>query len=258
MRTTPEPNPTGDTVARAKRTERAAARRRHRAMSEPELLETEAEDPRETPAPRRGAPAERSTGTPARMGVRAALRSSIHPLRVREDLAALPSLVTHRSLWLPAAITIVGAVVVAVAGIGESGALGIVGVVLFQYFLFPPALGGPFLVGFLAPRASWLLGGILGIVAASCYSVLILAFPQQITTAAPLNDQVQSAAISSFFLSPIMGALFASLAAWYRRFLSLTSPNRGRRPQESQKRVGDGRTRGTPGQKSNAKAPARR
>ena len=137
-------HPTGDTVARAKRTERAAARRRYRAATEPELLETEAEEELEAPAPRgaRAAPAARSAPDTGRVGIGAALRSSFRPLRVREDLAALPSLVTHRSLWLPVAVTVGGAVVVAVAGIGDGSALGIVGVLLFQYFLFPPALGG--------------------------------------------------------------------------------------------------------------------
>lgn len=246
-------------MARAKRTERAAARRRYRAATEPELLETEAEEELEAPLPRRtAAPAARSAPNTGRVGIGAALRSSIRPLRVREDLAALPSLVTHRSLWLPAAVTVGGAVVVAVAGIGDGSALGIVGVLLFQYFLFPPALGGPFLVGFLAPRASWLLGAIVGLVAAACYSILILVFSVKITTNAPDAAQIQTAAISSFFLSPIMGGLFAALAAWYRRFLSLTNPNRGRRPQQPVKRVGDGRTRGSTGQKPNAKAPARR
>ncbi|HEX5148212.1 MAG TPA: hypothetical protein VFW02_03950, partial [Candidatus Limnocylindrales bacterium] len=251
-------HPTGDTVARAKRTERAAARRRYRATTEPELVETEAEEEREAPAPRRAVAPPRPSGDTGRVGIGAALRSSFRPLRVREDLAMLPSLVRHRSLWLPVAVTVGGAGVVALAGIGEGSALGVVGVLLFQYFLFPPALGGPFLVGFLAPRASWLLGVIVGLVAASCYSILILAFSVQITTATPDAAQIQTAAISSFFLSPIMGGLFAALAAWYRRFLSATNPNRGRRTQQPQKRVGDGRTRASSGQKPNAKAPARR
>lgn len=247
-------------MARAKRTERAAARRRYRAATEPELLETEAEEEEEheAPAPRRAAPPARPSSETGRVGIGAALRSSFRPLRVREDLAMLPSLVRHRSLWLPVAVTVLGAGVVAVAGIGEGSALGVVGVLLFQYFLFPPALGGPFLVGFLAPRASWLLGVIVGLVAATCYSILILAFSVQITTATPDAAQIETAAISSFFLSPIMGGLFAALAAWYRRFLSATNPNRGRRTQQPQKRVGDGRTRASTVQKPNAKAPARR
>jgi phosphate/sulfate permease len=54
--------------------------------------------------------------------------------------------------------------------------------------------------------------------------------------------------------SPLLGAFFASAAAWYRRFLMLSNPNRGRRAQQAQKRPTDGRSRGS----GNTKAPARR
>lgn len=246
-------------MARAKRTERAAARRRYRAAvglaDETDVEAIDADEPAAAPA--RAIPTRAAASPEGRMPIGAALRASVHPARPRDDLAALPSLLRHRATWLPVVVTIVGAGIVAATGLGSGSALGVVGLLLFQYFLFPPALGGPFLVGFLAPRASWLLGAIVGLVAAAAYTVLILAFPVQITAAVPQTDQVQAAVLSAFVLSPIMGALFASAAAWYRRFLQLTNPNRGRRAQQSQKRVGDGRTRGAP-PKSGAKAPARR
>ena len=47
-----------------------------------------------------------------------------------------------------------------------------------------PAIGGVFIAGFLAPRASWLLGAIVGFVAAICYSVLVIAFPTTLFAAA--------------------------------------------------------------------------
>ena len=46
---------------------------------------------------------------------------------------------------------------------------------LYQYFIQTPAIGGVFIAGFLAPRASWLLGVIVGLVAAACYSILGLS-----------------------------------------------------------------------------------
>jgi hypothetical protein len=82
--------------------------------------------------------------------------------------------------------------------------------------------------------------------------------PGAIAPTAPAAATIQDIALSAFLLSPVMGGLFASLAAWYRRFLTLTNPNRGRRQQQPAKRVGDGRTRGSSGQKGNAKAAARR
>ena len=46
---------------------------------------------------------------------------------------------------------------------------------MLQYFIQTPAIGGVFIAGFLAPRASWLLGVIVGLVSAVCYSGLILS-----------------------------------------------------------------------------------
>ena len=239
-------------MARAKRTERAAARRRHRAATEPELLDAEEEE-REVPAPRRAAAPVRSSGGTVRVGIAAALRASFHPLRVREDLAALPSLVTHRALWLPVLVTVATAVATVITGGAD-----VVTALLFTYFIVTPAIGGVFLAGFLAPRASWLLGIIVSLVAAACY--IVMGYAGRLP--APFSEQFEvvptAAIVSSLVIAPVIGALFASLAAWYRRFLSLTNPNRGRRPQQPQKRPGDGRTRGPNGQKSNAKAPVRR
>jgi hypothetical protein len=101
-------------VARAKRTQRAAARRRYRAATEPELVDDEAgaEQARPAATQNRAAATARSTGEAVRVGIGTAFRASFHPLRVREDLAALPSLVTHRSLWLPVLATIISTIAV--------------------------------------------------------------------------------------------------------------------------------------------------
>lgn len=239
-------------MARAKRTssERAAARRRYRAATESEALA--AEEATEA-APGRAPQPARPTADNVRMGIMAALRASIHPVHYREDLAALPALVTNKALWLPVLITV--ASTIAVVATGSTNALA---AILFSYFVQTPGIGGSFLAGFLAPRASWLLGFIVGIVTAVSYSVLIFVFPLQIATEVPDPAVAQSAVLAAVTTSPILGALFASAAAWYRRFLTLTNPNRGRRNQQPQKRSGDGRTRGAAGQKPTAKAPARR
>jgi hypothetical protein len=88
-----------------------------------------------------------------------------------------------------------------------------------------------------------------------CYALLVVVFPSKISVG-PLPDPAvaRDIAFSAFLLSPILGAFFAAAAAWYRRFLALSNPNRGRRPAQSQKRTGDGRTRGSgPSQKAGAK-----
>ena len=241
-------------MARAKRTERAEARRRYRAVSASEPTVDVDETPAPTPrAGRSGNPAApRQNATPAvRMGFFDAFKASIHPIHVRPDLAALPWIAVHsKALWLPLLITIASTVAVIVSG-GAS-----LSQFLFAYFIQTPAIGGVFIAGFLAPRASWLLGVIVGFVAAGCYAVLILAYPLSIyPVATPSADQAREIAISAFVLSPVIGGFFAAGAAWYRRFLALSSPNRGKRGAQAPKaRPGDGRTRGgTTSQKAGAK-----
>lgn len=242
-------------MARAKRTstERAAARRRYRAATDPDVFEA---DEALDEAPTGGRRAALPTRPPAggvRLGIVAALRASIHPVRVRDDLAALPSLAINKALWLPVLVTVASTVAV-VATEGKNS----ITAILFAYFVQTPAIGGVFLAGFLAPRASWLLGAIVGFVAAIGYVAVLAIVPDALSPVAPGAATIESVALSAFVLSPIMGALFASAAAWYRRFLTLTNPNRGRKNQQPQKRVGDGRTRGAAATKANAKAPARR
>ena len=234
-------------MARAKRTssERTAARRRYRAAMDADL----AEDGSEGSTAARNAEPARAMAEAPRMGIMTALRTSFRPLNVRADLAALPSLIPHKALWLPVAVTILTAVATTVSGGSD-----VITPLLFTYFIVTPAVGGVFLAGFLAPRASWLLGVLVSLVAAVCYIAMGLALrlPEPFQTQ---FSSAQSEAIGyTLIWSPMLGAFFASAAAWYRRFLTLSNPNRGRRQQQAQKRTGDGRSRGS----TNAKAPARR
>ncbi|MEO8572007.1 MAG: hypothetical protein ABI553_09960 [Chloroflexota bacterium] len=232
-------------MARAKRTERAAARRRYRAAtaSDPAIEG----DAGEEPAPSTGrsttsAPRQAATTAPARVGFVDAFKLSIRPLHVRPDLAALPWIARHsHALWLPILITIVSTLATAV-----TGATDLVTGLLFTYFVVFPAIGGVFVGGFLAPRASWLVGIVIGLVSAVCYVALGYAGKLPAGFAEQFNLNQAGSAVSAFIYSPIMGAFFASGAAWYRRFLKLSSPNRtARRASQSPKqRPGDGRTRG--------------
>lgn len=239
MRTSHPPTTKGETVARAKRTDRAEARRRYRAEMAGEegadettdaVAASSAADAK--PRPRSSSP--QFSSPSGRIGMGAAFRQSIHPVNLREDLRALPWLAVHtKALWLPALITIVSAIAFTItAGSDFVTRFG------FAYFVQTPAIGSVFLAGFLAPRASWLIGAIVGTIAAIAYSAVI-AYVALGTADAQL---ARDAMLSSVFLSPVMGALFAAAAAWYRRFLQLSNPNRGRRAEA--KRTGnDGRTR---------------
>ena len=91
---------------------------------------------------------------------------------------------------------------------------------------------------------------------AICYGILIVAFPTMIPGAAalPTDSQAREVVISALILSPIIGSFFAAGAAWYRRFLAMSSPNRQRKASQTPKqKPGDGRTRTGSTQKAGAK-----
>lgn len=240
-------------MARAKRTARADARRRHRAeqglVDSAVTAEGDAPEPA-GPRPDRGAAAGRRPGGAERVPIGTAFRMAFRPLDVRGDLAAFPGIALRtKALWVPILLTIVSAIVyVVVQPEGSTDITAILTVFLFQYFLQTPAIGGVFIAGFLAPRASWLLGIVVGLVSALAYSLLGLTGYIGVAAGARIEDVV----VAAFALSPIMGAIFASAAAWYRRFLKLSNPNRGRPAQPAR---ADGKTRNRPG---NQKAGARR
>jgi hypothetical protein len=260
MRATTPIAQTGETVARAKRTERAEARRRYRAATAPdEATDFDDSAGSEPPAGRSSAgrsntsSAARSaaSGTTERVGFVDAFKLSIRPLHVRADVAALPWIAVHtKALWVPILITILSTIVTA-----ATGATDMVTGLLFTYFVVFPAIGGVFIGGFLAPRASWLVGIVVGLVSALCYVVLGISGRLPAPFAEQFTLNATGAIVSAFIYSPIMGAFFAAGAAWYRRFLALSSPNRNRRQSQTAKqRPGDGRTRGgNSSQKAGAK-----
>jgi hypothetical protein len=254
-------------VARAKRTARADARRRYRAdQSVPEPLEPSEQSDTTTARP---ITARDPTPEPgARRSIATAFRESFRPLDIRTDIRALPSIARgSKALWLPVLLTLASTgLFIAVrpttttaapagSGIDVLAILRLISLFLFQYFIVTPAIGGVFIAGFLAPRASWLLGAIVGLLSAACYSFLILGgfIPLAAGAERPNPSDV---VVAAFSISPILGALFASAAAWYRRFLTLSNPNRGRPRQAANagKRP-DGRSRGSG---ANQKAGVRR
>ena len=151
-------------MARAKRTTRAEARRRYRAehglLDDPNIGD-EPEDTETTPSGRPGGTRQGAEQT-GRIGVFSAARQAFRPLDAPGDLRALPRIATRSpALWLPIVLTIAAAVLT-----GISRGTDVLSQFAFQYFVVTPAIGGVFIAGFLAPRASWLLGVIVGLVSA--------------------------------------------------------------------------------------------
>ena len=244
-------------MARAKRTERAEARRRYRATLATDPLTGDEEGADGTPSTAATSRSNAATtgkgassGTTERVGFLDAFRQSIRPVHVREDIAALPWITVHtKAIWLPVLITVAATIATA-----ATGAKDMVTGLLFTYFVVFPAIGGVFIGGFLAPRASWLVGVVIGLVSAACYVALGVSGLLPTPFAEQFTASAAGASVSAFIYSPIMGAFFAAAAAWYRRFLALSSPNRNRKPSQAPKqRPGDGRTRTSGSQKAPAK-----
>ena len=236
-------------MARAKRTDRTEARRRNRA--EQTVVTSGAAAVATAGVTSAGSAAVPKSGQPARAerpSITAALRGAFRPVHFVDDLKALPRLLVHWSFWGPALATIgttVAYIIAAQRGLASTpqDIMWVAINLAFQMFVFPlPApAGAAFIAGFAAKRASWLIGLILGVLAATCFAIVLYTVPPTTTSpSGPLD--VQALALQGLLVAPIGSALFASAAAWYRRFLNLANPNRNQRraqPTKPQQGRGD-------------------
>ena len=214
-------------MARAKQTGRSEARRRYRQSTAPldaegegELLEAaedaEPERPTAKAAPARPADNRAPSG---RVGFGASFRLAYHPPNIREDIRTLPR--TLRSRGFIAGIAMVlGAGALWYAYPAYSGTFQV-----WQLLVLPGSALAPQLVaGFFAPRASYLLGLFIGLLQPLVY-YLVDSIPH--VRSASIAVGIPSIPVDqfpvAFFNSVLMGALFAAMAAWYRRFLSFSS-----------------------------------
>jgi hypothetical protein len=171
-------------VARAKRTDRAEARRRYRAQLT-EQARDEADEPiDETEVPSGSAPKRAgrtqpgSATTPTQpSGLGYAFRAAFHQPKYREDIAYLPRLVLHPSVWAPILVTI-GTAAVFLATAGRD----VLSTFALQYFVAPPPIGAIFIAGFFAPRASYLAGGIVGLVSAVVLAAIVAFAPPSLVS----------------------------------------------------------------------------
>jgi hypothetical protein len=215
-------------LARAKQTNRAEARRRYRQTTAQsiDVADLESDDDASAPPVRSSRPATKPAAATGRPGLVAAFRGAYRPARYREDLAALPELVRGR--WF---LVSVGLIVV---GFGASLIPNALTPLVFQTLLYPPAMLPIFLVGFTAPRASYLLGLIVGIVDVLLYSLWVAVASQGTVSNIPTSDLL----LTGLTVGVPAGVLFAAGAAWYRRFLALSSAGRGQTRSSNRGRAG--------------------
>jgi hypothetical protein len=243
-------------LARAKRTDRTDARRRYRAeqaalAADRESAAADAGTSVTQPATQKGAPAPASS---ARPGVMAAFRGAYRPVDLRGDLRALPQILTHWGFLASVGISVAATAVFILSTNDLATTLDMtlsdpmsgktVGIVsnlsylAVSLFVAPPPAAGAFLVGFTAPRASWLGGLIFGLVAATCYSLILLSPTGRLFIGA---NSPESYVANAWIVAPLGATLFAAASAWYKRFLNLANPNRGRQSKPPQGR-GNART----------------
>ena len=244
------PIPSGGTVARAKRTDRAEARRRYRATLSDELEPLDSEDelePDASPSRSRAGVGQAlaraplsASGLPPRPSLIGAFRSSFRPFDLRSDLQALPQLLINKAVFVPVLLTIAATIGFIVAPTQ------IVTVLLFQYFVFTPPLASIFLAGFMAPRASYLTGAIAGLAGAIGFAVWILTSIGQPIQGTVVTEAFARESIGvGLVTSTISGIFFGAAAGWYRRFLALANPSRAARaagrPSDKTKKRSDSR-----------------
>lgn len=243
-------------LARAKRTDRTEARRRHRAEQAATL------DPAEDEAPASGGTSSKTAKASApaaaaapRTSFVAAFKGAFRQADLRADLRSLPSILTHWGLLAALGATVASTAIFILttnefassldltlsdpAGGKPIGTISNISYIAVSLFVAPPPAAGAFLVGFTAPRASWLGGLIYGMVAAGCYSVILLSPTGRLFIGA---NSPQPYIANAWIVSPLGAMFFASASAWYKRFLNLANPNRGK-PQAKPAAKGRGNAR---------------
>ena len=203
-------------MARAKKTDRAEARRRTRAL----IAEGSPSETTETPS------SSSVAGAPVRRpGLFGAFRSAVRPVHLRADLASIPWLVVRtKAVWLPSILVIASTVWFELAG----GSPRDMSALAFNLFVFPPPIAAAFMAGVLTDRMSYLAGLLVGIVA-GVVLVIHLGVGGSLPGLALPPDIRASYVPYALVVSPLSGLAIGGFAGFYRRFLRVANPNAGAR-----------------------------
>ena len=166
-----------------------------------------------------------------RPSITGAFRSAIGRADVRGDLRAMPHIILRtRAVIVPTVLIVVTGLVALVTGAQGN----FITVIAFQAFLIPPPLAASFLGGILAPRAAWLVGGLVGLISAIVFSIVILVAPDDtlrglFRASGVVPDGFRQAyAAQAFLTAPLLGVAVGAFAGFYRRFLRSSSMNANR------------------------------
>jgi len=232
-------------LARAKNTDRAEARRRHR------------EQTRAASAPLAQIDDTDQDAAAVEQQQVAGLRGMFRMPNFGDDLRTFPGMLVHSpKLWIPFVMLLVSFVLAVLLTQGTTNAdgtftssvfpTGIESIVsLYVQLTLPPtALFVFFIGGFLAPRSSWLVGAVLGLLDGILWSLLFVISPTaQVTTAGSTSPNAKVTSIVDFLaiilVAVVVGVLAASFASWYRNFLrsSQERARQNRAAREQQQRL---------------------
>lgn len=232
-------------MARAKRTQRTDARKRYRA-EQAGPAETGASATAAGTTASKAAPGQPAKSGQQRPGFTTLMRSAYRSPNILEDLRALPVVLLNPGFLIAMAASAAIAVWFCLAYNGPvsqvpandtEGLSAVLSSYSIPYMLMgmvfsPPPAVGAFLIGFMAKRASWLGGLIYGIF---CVIVVILVLQQPAGRMYTVNQTAEQWIIQNAALAPVGAALFAAAAAWYKRFLALSSPNRNAAREQQKK-----------------------
>jgi Sec-independent protein translocase protein TatA len=159
---------------------------------------------------------------------------------IRADVRALPDMFrTRRLIWLPFILLAVGFVLALAFNLlpveVEQWAL-----LYFQYFFAPQALFTYFIGGFLATRASYLIGFLLGLLTGLMWAIVLAAntisTPATPDTAGlPSGTDLLQTIGTVLVASMVLGTFAAGFAGWYRDFLrGMQNRSKDRQAQKEQ------------------------
>ena len=192
-----------NTHIRPKDTSRAEARRRYRDEHHPETDDHDELDESVEPE---------VVATPS--------RPAFAMPNVREDLQALPQVFRKRLVWAPFGMLLLAFLLELARQNGAlpEGQVSEIALLYVQLTLPPTSLFVFFIGGFVAERASYLVGAILGAFDAALITVLVLIAPEESLEGSGISE-VAEGLLPLWGIAILVGIFSAAFAAWYKRFL---------------------------------------
>jgi hypothetical protein len=198
-----------NTRLRPKNTSRAEARRRFRDDTRDTETDLDASDEAAQPA-EQAAPSS---------------RPAFSMPNVVEDLKALPQVFRKPLVWLPFGMLLLafGLELARQGGALPEGQIGDIVTLYIQLTLPPTSLFVFFIGGFVAARASYLVGALLGIFDALLITILVVRDQGALEGSGVTEVGAESVSLETLAplwgMAILVGVFAGGFAAWYRRFL---------------------------------------